>query len=176
MSKTYLVYIFIAFFIGLLTTGLSADESASPVDLKKCAPDGIQLNGEIDLTSIFASSKDQLLYVDFWASWCGPCKLSFPFMNQLHSEFDGKGLEIIAISVDKKESDALKFLKRNPSEFAVALDSTGTCPELFDVQGMPHSFIVDHSGKILYSHIGFRPSDPKTLKQEIKRLLEEQKR
>jgi len=150
-------------------TGSMAEEKQDRVALDRCYPEKLSHEGNIDLTSY----KNKLLYVDFWASWCGPCKLSFPFMNDIKNEFADKGLEIVAINLDKKEKDARKFLERNPAYFTVGLDKFGTCPRDFDVKGMPHSFIVDGSGKVLYSHVGFRASDPEKVRGVLTGLLEE---
>lgn len=139
----------------------------SVIDLTQCSPAYIDKEGSIE----FSTLDFDLLYVDFWASWCGPCKLSFPFMNQLHNEFRDKGLKIIAISVDRKEADAKKFLSRTPATFTVALDGTGACPSAFNVKGMPHSFLLDRTGRVRHSHVGFRPADPEELKHTVTQWL-----
>lgn len=138
------------------------------VNLKACTPDA--LNGT-DISNYFSPKSNEYIYVDFWASWCAPCKLSFPFMNDLHKEYESKGLKILAISVDKNKADAQKFLDRTPAAFNLAIDTSGACPKTFDVQGMPHSFILDSNGRVIYSHIGFRPGDPEKLREVIKELL-----
>jgi len=148
-----------------------ASEAAKTVALTACSPERLQGEGNLN----FSTYANKLLYVDFWASWCGPCKLSFPFMNALKKEYPDTKLEIIAISVDKKVADAEKFLNRTPAKFTTALDSSGSCPTAFGVEGMPHSFIIDTEGKVLYSHVGFRPSDPETLHSVIRKLINEHK-
>jgi thiol-disulfide isomerase/thioredoxin len=77
-----------------------------------------------------ADLKGQVVYVDFWASWCVPCKLSFPFMNDMHAKYGPLGLTIVAISVDRKREDADRFLRATPARFVIAYDAemkVGTC-------------------------------------------------
>lgn len=77
-----------------------------------------------------ADLKGQVVYVDFWASWCVPCKLSFPFMNDMHAKYGPLGLTIVAISVDRKREDTDRFLRATPARFVIAYDAemkVGTC-------------------------------------------------
>lgn len=164
-----IIRIFIVIVVSLAAPAMTAiaETGKSSVKLSACKPDKLGDKGKID----FSTYGDKLIYVDFWASWCGPCRLSFPFLNELHEEFNGKGLAIVAISVDKKESDAKKFLARTPANFTLAIDSNGACPKTFDIQGMPSSFIIDKHGKILFEHSGFRPSDPEKIRKALSKLL-----
>jgi thiol-disulfide isomerase/thioredoxin len=116
-----------------------------------------------------ADYRGQVVYLDFWASWCGPCRESFPFMNELQRDLAGKGLRIIAISVDKTAADARRFLDRYPAQFSVALDTASACPAAYRLEGMPSSFVIDRAGTIRAVHAGFRNKD----RSEIRRQLEE---
>ena len=133
---------------------------ASPLD--KCAAEKLQ-------SSQYAAQKNkQWVYVDFWASWCGPCRETFPFMNELQKEYKGK-LNVLAISVDEKKSDALKFLKAFPADFNVSLDTTGVCPSAFKVKGMPSSYLISPEGKIVFTEVGFKKSSAKKVKTVIRK-------
>lgn len=103
----------------------------------------------------FQKLRGQWLYVDFWASWCGPCKKSFPFMNQLQNAFKNKNVKVIAISVDDTKDAALKFLKYNETNFSVYHDPKGKLAEKFKVPGMPSSYLINPKGEIVYKHVGF---------------------
>ena len=115
----------------------------------------------------------KVIYLDFWASWCGPCHQSFPWMNQMQSKYRSKGLEVIAVSLDGKTEDARKFLAQVPPGFMVAFDSKGYTPRLYGVKGMPTSFLIDRNGKVLYQHAGFRPADREEIEKQIKTALGE---
>ena len=113
------------------------------------------------------------MLVDFWASWCPPCRESFPFMNELQREFADRGLQIIAVSVDKSPDDARHFMERFPPLFTVVLDPTWVCPSAYLLPGMPTSFIIDKRGLIRAVHIGFRDTDKVEIRRQILELLDE---
>ena len=119
-----------------------------------------------------AKLKGKIVYVDFWASWCGPCKQSFPWMNDMHAKYAARGLEIVAINVDAKQADAERFLATVPAKFTVAFDAKGVTPKQFDVKAMPTSYLVDSVGKVTLVHAGFRDSDRATLEAAINAALD----
>ncbi len=114
-----------------------------------------------------ASLKGRVVYVDFWASWCAPCKQSFPWMNEMQAKYGSKGLTIIGINVDKKREDADKFLAGTPAKFTVAYDSNGKVAEAYQPKGMPTSFLIGADGVVRAMHVGFRESDREKLESEL---------
>jgi cytochrome c biogenesis protein CcmG/thiol:disulfide interchange protein DsbE len=115
--------------------------------------------------------RGQVVYVDFWASWCGPCRRSFPWMNELQRRYGGRGLAIVAINVDKSPADAARFLELNPAQFAVAYDHAGATPLAYAVQGMPSSYLIDSRGKVVEVEQGFHDERKGALEQRIQALL-----
>lgn len=99
--------------------------------------------------------RNNYVYIDFWASWCGPCRQSFPWMNALQEKYKSKGLRVLAINLDMNRSDADKFLAEVPAQFQIAFDNKGLLPKLYAVKGMPSSFLIGPDGKIIFQHTGF---------------------
>lgn len=115
--------------------------------------------------------KGQVIYLDFWASWCIPCRKSFPWMNSIQKRYAKMGFKIIAVNLDQEQEEAKAFLDKLPAHFTVAYDPEGISAKLFKVKGMPTSYLIDRSGKIVSSHIGFREKEIPMIEQKIKKLL-----
>jgi peroxiredoxin len=118
-----------------------------------------------------ADMKGKVVYVDFWASWCAPCKQSFPWMNDMQAKYGARGLQIVGVTVDKKKEDADKFLASTPAKFLVAYDTTGKVAEAYKPQGMPTSFLIGADGVVRAVHVGFRDGDRAALEREIEAAL-----
>lgn len=115
--------------------------------------------------------KARATYIDFWASWCAPCKLSFPWMNQLHDQFAASGLRVVAINLDRKEADARRFLQQNPARFPVALDPGAELATRLNVQAMPTSLLVGSDRSLLHTHRGFKLEDRADLEARFRSAL-----
>ena len=116
--------------------------------------------------------RGRVVYVDFWASWCGPCRRSFPWMNDLQRKYAARGLTIVAINVDRRRADAERFLQQTPAAFTVLYDEAGTSPAAFAVKGMPSSYLIDSGGRVVEVENGFRDERKDVLEQRIRTLLE----
>ncbi len=90
--------------------------------------------------------RGKVVYVDFWASWCGPCRRSFPWMNEMQQKYGAKGFTVVAVNVDKKRADAEKFLGQNPANFTVVYDEAGSTPAAYGVKGMPPEQVEKETG------------------------------
>lgn len=115
--------------------------------------------------------RGKVVYLDYWASWCGPCRETFPFMNELQARYRDKDFVVIAVSVDSDPAAAHRFLAQHPADFIVAYDPDGTTASALRVRGMPTTFLIDRRGEIVTTHIGFRESDKDKIEREIKSLL-----
>jgi cytochrome c biogenesis protein CcmG/thiol:disulfide interchange protein DsbE len=124
-------------------------------------------DGTVSLDSL----RGKVVYVDFWASWCVPCKESFPWMKTLNDRFAGKGLVIVAIDLDKDRGAADSFLEKYPAPFPVAFDPSGKTAKAFKVWGMPTSYIVSPTGTILSTHPGFDAKRAPAIESEIAAVL-----
>lgn len=108
----------------------------------------------------------KVVYVDFWASWCGPCRASFPFMADLSHEF-GDELAVVAINVDENRDDALAFLEMFDAPFEIVYDPEGELAAGFAVPGMPTSYLFDRDGKLLMRHVAFKQSHVESLLKAV---------
>jgi thiol-disulfide isomerase/thioredoxin len=115
--------------------------------------------------------RGKVVYLDFWASWCTPCRKSFPWMNALHKRYAKDGLVVLAVNLDENKQEVGRFLDKYPAEFTVAFDPEGKIAELYQLKGMPSSYLIDKQGNIVMSHIGFRHDDAAQLEKHIKNLL-----
>src|ERR1700722_15548182 len=123
----------------------------------------------LDLTSL----RGHVVYLDFWASWCGPCKQSFPWMETMKTTYEAQGLEITTVNLDTDRADADKFLKQFHPTFDVRFDPKGELAELYKLQGMPSSVLIDRHGVTRFTHLGFRPIDGPIYEAQLRGLLAE---
>jgi thiol-disulfide isomerase/thioredoxin len=108
----------------------------------------------------------QVLYLDFWASWCGPCAQSFPWLNDIQARY-GKRLHVIAVNVDEHRSDAQRFLDQHPPAFTVVYDPAGELAERYHIAGMPSAVILGADGRVLHQHVGYLEADRGEYEQAI---------
>ena len=114
----------------------------------------------------------KVVLVDFWASWCAPCKASFPTMSRLQSKYGSKGLVVIGIGVDENAKDYQTFAAKNKVGFTIAHDSKQQAAAFFNPPTMPSSYLVDRSGKIRHIHKGFKGAKTEAeYTKEIEALL-----
>lgn len=130
-------------------------------------------NFQIDSNSDLRSLQGQVVYVDFWASWCKPCRASFPWLNMMHEKYAEQGLKVIAINLDEDLRDAHKFLKLLPASFQIVYDPQGNIASQYDLVGMPSSYLIDKSGEVRISHQGFFAAKTAKYENEIQKLLSE---
>ena len=113
----------------------------------------------------------KVIYLDFWASWCAPCKTSFPLLNKLHQKLKAQDFEVVAINLDEDKTLGEKFLQEIPVDFTVLRDVKGEWADQYVVESMPTSFIIDKNGVVQKIHHGFTSDDMKELEIKITELL-----
>lgn len=166
MPKFQFLKIASIFIIFCIDTDLFAAEINQPM------PSCIVSSLTEERTENLQQYKGQVIYVDFWASWCGPCAESFPFLNAMHQKFKDQGLQIVGINLDEDLKDAETFLVKTPASFKLVKDTTKQCAINFDVKAMPSSYLIDRKGNIHHIHLGFRTADTKELEALIAKTIE----
>jgi thiol-disulfide isomerase/thioredoxin len=111
-----------------------------------------------------AQFKGKTVYLDFWASWCGPCRKSFPWMNAMQERYGGSRFAVVAVNVDADAKLGREFIAAHPAAFAVAFDPAGATPQAYRIKGMPSSVLVGPDGRVLAVHTGF--SEPQLAERE----------
>ena len=124
-------------FLGLIPAGIS-----------NAAADAVTLNLE--------AYQGKVVVVDFWASWCVPCRRSFPWMNAMQSKYGDDGLVIVGVNMDADDSEAQSFLDEYPADFNIIYDPAGDLAQDFDVIAMPSSYVFDREGNQVTRHLGFK--------------------
>ncbi len=118
-----------------------------------------------------ASFKGSVVYVDFWASWCVPCRLSMPALDELYRRNKSRGFEVVGVNKDATPADARRFLSKVPVSFALVQDAADAAARGFNVKAMPSGYLVDRKGVVRHVHRGFTPETCAALEREIESLL-----
>lgn len=115
----------------------------------------------------------QVVYLDFWASWCKPCRKSFPWMNQMQLKYAEKELQIIAINLDAEATLAKAFLDKVPALVPIVYDPKGKIANIYQLLGMPSSYLIDKKGNVRFADKGFFTRTQPLYEQELALLLNE---
>jgi thiol-disulfide isomerase/thioredoxin len=163
MNSKQFVAIFLCLFgIANATLGSAADV-APDFALKSTHGDNLRLS----------EHRGEVVLLNFWASWCGPCRQEMPILNTLHQRYNKLGFSVIGVNVDKDSSLADKLLKDIPVSFPVLLDDTGAVSSSYTVSAMPTSVLIDRDGNMRFLHKGYKPGYEQEYENEIKELLRE---
>ena len=130
-----------------------------------------QVSADETTTIDFSAYKAKAIYLDFWASWCGPCRQSFPWMNEMQKKYASHGLKIIAVNTDTEREDADRFLESTPAEFDIVYDPEGDIAMGYGLVAMPTSYYLDGEGNVLANHVGFKPERVEEYEHAIRVLL-----
>lgn len=118
-----------------------------------------------------SSFKGRVVLVDFWATWCPPCRESIPAIKKLHTEYAPKGLEVLGISVDENPAAVGPFVKKNEIPYTILLGGESDVSERYSVRGIPAIYLVDQSGNVVRHWVGYDPSFQKEWRETIDQLL-----
>jgi len=126
---------------------------------------------ENTLKQALAEHRGKVVYLDFWASWCGPCRKSFPWMNSISKKYQSQGFVVISVNLDADKALAQEFLSKNTANFSVIYDPQGDIAQRFNIRGMPSSLIIDRQGRVQQAHTGFFTKKIKRYEAQLEALL-----
>ena len=157
-------------FIGFVTTVLSFTVNAATLD--KPAPD-FTLKSLSGKNLKLSEHTGDVVMLNFWASWCGPCRKEMPLMNDLYNKYEKLGFVILGVNVEQELQLAKSFLSDTPVDFPILFDSSNKVSKAYDVIAMPTTVMIDRNGKVRYIHKGYKAGDEKKYKKMVKKLIRE---
>jgi len=125
--------------------------------------------GKVDLASL----KGEVVMINFWATWCGPCRQEMPLLAQLHTKYEPLGFTLLGVNVEPDSAAAVDWLKGVPVSFPILFDQDSAVAGRFGVEGMPSTVFVDRNGQVRYVHRGYKPGDEAKYADMIRSLVKE---
>ena len=117
--------------------------------------------------------RGQVVMLNFWASWCGPCRQEMPLMDEIYKKYEKFGFTILAVSVDEDINDANRFLDAVPVTFPILYDTESRVSEMYEVDAMPTTVMIDRNGNKRFLHRGYKPGFEDEYRKEVKKLIRE---
>jgi len=163
VSRSGAAWLALALLVTSTASALTPGDAPPAIDM----PD--QAGAKVDLNEL----KGKVVLVDFWASWCGPCRQEMPVLEQLHKKYAKQGLVVVGVNIDNNPKKMNNFLKGTPVSFRVVHDRKLEVASKYEPETMPSSYFIGRDGKIRYVQEGFRKKDAAELEERIKTLLAE---
>ena len=152
--------------LGTLLAATSAASSPQPApDFALPAREGAQVR--------LSELKGQVVMINFWATWCGPCRQEMPLLQQLQAKYEPLGFTLLGVNVEPDSAGAVKWLEKVPVSFPILFDTANAVAERFGVEGMPSSVFVDREGRVRAVHRGYKPGDEAKYADVIRSLVKE---
>jgi thiol-disulfide isomerase/thioredoxin len=120
-----------------------------------------------------ADLKGQVVMINFWASWCGPCRQEFPALDQIYAKYKPMGFALVAINVESEKADAERFLGATPVSFPILFDPDNKVSGSYGVSAMPTTVLVDRQGRVRWQHRAYKPGDEAKYIEQIRAVLRE---
>jgi peroxiredoxin len=152
--------------------GIALMLSASAGELSGAAPNfdlAARDGGRVALADL----EGQVVMVNFWATWCGPCREEMPHLEALYQRYSDLGFTLLGVNVEEDSSGADEFLAETPVSFPILFDPENQVSELYDVIAMPSTVLIDRSGNMRYIHHGYKPGYENDYQSQIRALLRE---
>lgn len=141
-------------------------------EMSEPAPD-FTLKGQQGENLRLEDFRGQVVMLNFWASWCGPCRQEMPVMDEIQSKYKDLGFTVLAVSVDKNPAEANRFLEAVPVDFPILYDTESSVSELYGIDAMPSTVMIDRNGNARFLHRGYKPGYEDKYVQQIRQLIRE---
>ncbi len=154
----------------LVTTLATVQVTATPVG----APGGnFTLKSATGKNIRLSEHRGEVILLNFWASWCGPCRQEFPHLDALHRKYADLGFTVLGVNVEQDRAQADKVLRDIPVTFPILFDNTSVVSELYNVEAMPMTVLLDRSGVVRYVHHGYKPGYESLYEKQVRALVRE---
>jgi peroxiredoxin len=146
--------------------------SLQALTLEKPAPD-FTLKSLTNTNIKLSEQAGNVILLNFWASWCAPCRKEMPLLNDIHNKYKALGFSVIGVNVEQESNLAKSFISSYPVDFPILLDDSNKASKLYDVNAMPTTVIIDRNGVVRHLHKGYKEGDEKAYQKMVKKLLRE---
>lgn len=153
--------------------GLFVVSSLSAGELDQVAPDFV-LKSNTGQNIRLSDLRGEVVLLNFWATWCGPCRQEMPLLDDLHARYKDMGFKVIGVNVENSPSKADAMLAKNPVSFPILYDTDSVVSKLYNVDAMPTTVVVDRDGNMRHLHRGFKPGYEDAYAAQVKQLFREQ--
>ncbi len=155
--------LFAAFVAGSAGASVKLQESAPDFTLKSLEGPNLRLE----------EYRGQVVLINFWASWCGPCRQEMPILDRLHQRYEDTGFAVLGVNVEGEVAPAKKIVDKTNVTFPVLIDEGQSVSELYELEAMPSTVVVDRDGVVRYVHRGYKPGDEAKYVEVVKKLIRE---
>lgn len=152
--------------IGVLLNPVMADDGS------KSAPD-FTLSRDNGQAISLSELRGQVVMINFWASWCGPCRQEMPLLEQIHQRYESLGFTLLGVNVEENPDDAIEFLAGRPVSFPILFDPKNDVSKLYDVIAMPSTVLIDRQGNVRHLHHGYKPGYENDYQDQVRALVRE---
>ena len=156
----------------VLFTSLSLLATANAANIQGKAPN-FTLKSNTGKNIKLSELRGQVVLLNFWASWCGPCRQEMPLLEKLYKRYSALGFTVLGVNVEEDPRKAKKLLKDIPVSFPILFDTTNKVSRQYKVSGMPSTVMIDRDGNMRYLHKGYKPGDEAQYKKWVKKLIKE---
>ncbi|MEM7292124.1 MAG: TlpA disulfide reductase family protein [Pseudomonadota bacterium] len=157
---------------GAICVALLLVSTASAKEISGASPD-FTLRSNDGTNLRLGEQRGQVVMINFWASWCGPCRQEMPLLDQMYQQFKPLGFTVLGVNVEENSSAAKNMLKSTPVSFPILFDDQNVVSQLYKVKAMPTTILVDRDGNMRYLHQGYKPGYEVAYQEQVRKLLRE---